>query len=78
MPLLLCSYSNYSSLSFIVNLVSARSVAQDLQVVVNYTSYKTFDLNFFPGFPGMAVRLQQVATFMLAIDCDACCTNLAD
>ena len=52
--------SLYSTLSLIINLVTERPVDKEVEVVINYSSFKSFDPYGFPGFAGMLARLQQM------------------
>ena len=47
-------------MSLIINLVTERPVDKDIEVVIDYSSFKSFDPYGFPGFPGMLTRLQQM------------------
>ena len=50
----------YSTLSLIINLVTEHPVDKEVEVVINYSSFKSFDPYGFPGFAGMLTRLQQM------------------
>ena len=49
-----------STLSLIINLLTERPVDKEIEVVIDYSSFKSFDPYGFPGFPGMLSRLQQM------------------
>ena len=48
-----------STLSLLVNIVTAHPVSSQVVVTVSYGSYKTFNPYWFPGYAGRLARLQQ-------------------
>ena len=53
------SFALRSTLSLILNIVTAHPVSSQVVVTVSYASYKTFNPYWFPGYAGRLARLQQ-------------------
>ena len=70
-----------STLSLLVNIVTALPVSSPVAVMVSYASYKTFDPYWFPGYAGRLARLQQAKELLddqvsgLVSECTCCGTG---